>query len=279
VEGFISGLHKSPYHGFSVEFAEHNLYNPGESTKNIDWKVYARTDRLYTKKFEEETNLRAWMLIDHSASMYYPDGIGKLRFACYAAASLGYLVQRQRDAVGLATFEDEISFVSDSKSTRAHLLNLQVQLQKLMNTSKPSGETNIGYALNTLATQLSKRALIVLFTDFIEKEDNLKEVFHGLQNMKHQGHEIILFHLYDKKTELDLDLPDKSFVFVDPETGLKEKVDVARVRDSFRAKMAAFQQELKIMAGTYKMDYVNVDINQSVNHVLRSYLIKRSKML
>src|SRR5258708_19042207 len=169
VEGFITGLHKSPYHGFSVEFAEHRLYNEGQSTRHIDWKVFARTDRLYTKQYEEETNLRCLIALDCSASMYYPQlGNDKIRFSIYAAAALAHLLSHQRDAIGLALFSDQVDELTTIKSTPAHLDKLFKLLDKQLNSQPGLKATRIADVLHNLAEKINKRSLVIIFSDMFE---------------------------------------------------------------------------------------------------------------
>src|SRR5258708_26306224 len=192
VEGFITGLHKSPYHGFSVEFAEHRLYNEGQSTRHIDWKVFARTDRLYTKQYEEETNLRCLIAIDCSASMFYPQpGMDKMKFSVYAAAALSYLLTHQRDAVGLALFSDQLDELTAIKSTPAHIDKLFKLLDQKLNTESKLKPTRIADVLHTLAEKIHKRSLVVIFSDMFEGEDE-GEIFKALQHLKHNKHEVLL---------------------------------------------------------------------------------------
>ena len=198
VEGFITGLHKSPYHGFSVEFAEHRLYNYGESTRHIDWKVFAKTDRLYTKRYEEETNLRCFLVLDNSSSMYYPEpGYGKIKFSILAAAALAFLLQKQRDAVGLYTFSDQIEVQTEVKSTATHVHKLLLELQKLFDGEKTSKRTNVPSVLHQIAKKIHKRSLVIIFSDMFQRTENQDEMFSALQHLKHNRHEVLLFHVHD----------------------------------------------------------------------------------
>ncbi|MGB5978582.1 MAG: DUF58 domain-containing protein, partial [Cyclobacteriaceae bacterium] len=225
VEGFITGLHKSPYHGFSVEFAEHRLYNSGESTRHIDWKVYAKTDRLYTKRYEEETNLRGVLLLDKSPSMYYPsESRGKLSFCCLAAASLAYMLNRQRDAVGLVTFGEKIEQQTDIKSTHSHLHTLFLYLEEILESKPEPGTTNLAGVLHEIAEKVHKRSLVVLFSDMFDHSDNDQEILNALRHLKHRKHEVLLFHVTDKKTERDFEFDDRPYEFIDMETGEKVRL-------------------------------------------------------
>ncbi len=278
VEGFITGLHKSPYHGFSVEFAEHKLYNYGESTKNIDWKVFARTDRIYTKQFEEETNLRAMILLDISNSMHYPaPEKTKLKFAISCAAALAYLLTSQRDAVGLTTFSDLINYQSPIKSTKNHL---NLLINELSETLEREGQpaTNIPDVLHEIADKIHKRSLVILFSDMFQQQNDLEEIFHALQHLKHNKHEILIFHVTDHQTELAFDFEDRPHQFIDLETKEVIKLNPRDVREQFQANMNALYKELKLKCGAYKIDLVEADVSDSFDKVLGAYLIKRKRM-
>lgn len=277
VDGFITGLHKSPYHGFSVEFAEHKLYNFGESTKHIDWNVFARTDRLYTKQYEEETNLRCHLLIDQSASMHYPtENKDKLKFAVLSAASIANLLVRQRDAVGLTLFSNKIDYQTEQKSTSA---NLQRILQHAGDAlkEKPSKQTNIASVLHEIADKVPRRSLIVLFTDMFH-EGHRDEMFSALQHLKHNLNEVILFHVSDYSTELEFDFADRPHRFIDMETNQEIKINPHMIRDAYQKEMAQFYNDIKLRCGMLKVDFVEVNTADTFNKVLGAFLIKRKKM-
>lgn len=280
VEGFITGLHKSPYHGFSVEFSEHRLYNSGESTRHMDWKVYARTEKLFVKRYEEETNLRCQLILDVSGSMYYPThNYGKLSYAVLSAAALATLLQKQRDAVGLTTFSDQIELQTPIKSTGAHLhtllLGLQQQLQK---PAPPQKETRVASMLHHIAQQLPKRSLVILFSDLLSQYDQLDEIFLALQHLRHQQHEVLLFHLTHAETEEAFHFPDKPFMFHSLENGEKIKVQPAEIREEYVNAMQQFKNELKLRCGQYRIDLVSVDLREPIDKVLQAYLVKRQKV-
>ena len=278
VEGFITGLHKSPYHGFSVEFAEHKLYNFGESTRHVDWKVYARTDRLYTKQFEEETNLRAQILLDVSNSMYYPKpGLDKIRFSVLCAASLAHLLTSQRDAVGLTTFSDEILYQSALKSTKTHLNQLLTQLSDLLSTPGKAA-TNVANVLHQIADKIHKRSLVILFSDMFQKSNDLDEIFGALQHLKHNKHEVLIFHVSDHKTELEFEFEDRPHRFIDLETNETIKLNPREIKDHYKQHMSQLYQDLKIRCGSYKIDLVEADISEPFEKILGAYLIKRKRM-
>ncbi len=279
VEGFITGLHRSPYHGFSVEFAEHALYNPGESTRHIDWKVFAKTDRLYTKRFEEETNLRCMIVIDHSSSMYYPEKThDKINFSITAAASLAYMLQKQRDAVGLTIFSDAIESISPVKSTGKHIHSLFLQLQQLLDSEVGQRKTEVAEVIHEIAERTHKRSLVVIFSDMMENEEKREELFAALRHLKHNQHEVLLFHVFDRKTELDFDFPERPIVFVDLETGEQEKAQPSRVRDFYQQQIQALFHDIKIRCGHYKIDFIEADCRQHIDQILLPYLIKRRRM-
>lgn len=278
VEGFITGLHKSPYHGFSVEFAEHRLYNTGESTKHIDWKIYAKTDRLYIKQYEEETNLRCQIIIDCSSSMFYPsDNYGKITFSLMAAAALCFLLQKQRDAFGITAFADQVNVQTATKSTNIHLNEVLVMLQQLIKNSEKSQQSAIAKILNQVAQKSPKRSLIIIFSDMLDS-DNQQDVFLALQHLKHKNHEVLLFHVKDKATEVDFTFEDRPYEFIDLENNEKIKVQPSDVKITYQTKMNSFNDELKIKCGQLKIDFIEVDINEDYNVILQNYLIKRSKM-
>ncbi len=280
VEGFITGLHKSPYHGFSVEFAEHRLYNTGESTRNIDWKVYARTDRLYTKRYEEETNLRCLLLIDNSSSMYYPvKTSGKIHFSIMAAAALAYLLQKQRDAFGLCTFSNEIEFQTQVKSTGTHLHKIFLLLQDLAKDKPENKTTSIAEVLHQIAGKIHKRSLVIIFSDMFDNRENSRELFNSLHHLKHNQHEVILFHVTDKSTEFNFEFDDRPYEFIDLETHEKMKIQASEIREKYVRTVSDYYNDLKMKCGQYKIDFVEADINEDFDKVLLAYLIKRTRMM
>lgn len=279
VEGFITGLHRSPYHGFSVEFAEHRLYNTGESTRHIDWRVYARTDKLYTKQYQEETNLRCMLAIDTSASMFYPkETKAKLLFSVHAAAALAYLLNKQRDATGLCLFAETIEELTQVKSTPSHVDKLFTTLDNLSRRLGGSKNTHVAEVLHQLAEKIHKRSLVILFSDMFDSQESPDALFKSLQHLKHNKHEVIVFHVTDKATELDFQFDDRPMEFVDLESGSKIKLMPAEVKDNYRKEMSAYHQELIMRCHQYKIDFVEVDVRADMNTILQTYLIKRAKM-
>lgn len=279
VEGFITGLHKSPFHGFSVEFAEHRLYNTGESTRHIDWKVFGKTDKLFVKRFEEETNLRCQLLLDVSSSMYYPlEGYGKVTFSAVAAASLAVLLQRQKDAVSLCTFSDRIETQTPVKSTPSHVHKILLSLQALLEKPKPQKKTAVATVLHEIAEKIHKRSLVVLFSDMFGDIENSPALFSALQHLRHNLHEVLLFHVTDRKTELDFSFEERPYEFVDVESGEAVKLQPAQVRAIYRERLNAYYTDLKLKCGQYKIDLIEADISEGIEPILTNYLVKRSKM-
>ncbi|MGD9327904.1 MAG: DUF58 domain-containing protein [Cyclobacteriaceae bacterium] len=279
VEGFITGLHKSPYHGFSVEFAEHRLYNAGESTRDIDWKVYARTDKLFTKRYEEETNLRCQLVIDNSSSMYYPvKNKAKITFSVLASAALAYLLHKQRDAVGITTFSDTIEYQSPVKSTKSHLHKLFLELQKLLDQSQTSKKTAVADVLHQIANKIHKRSLVIIFSDMFDNKEEIKDIISALHHLKHNNHEVLLFHVTDPRTEYEFDFEERPYVFVDLETRQKVKVQPSEVKEFYKKEIKKYYYDLKLKCGQFKIDFIEADVNEDFDKILSSYLIKRARM-
>ena len=279
VEGFITGIHKSPYHGFSVEFSEHRLYNDGESTKNIDWKVFAKSDRLFTKRFEEETNLRCHILLDVSSSMYYPtETKGKLVFSSMCIAALATLLQRQRDGVSLITFSDKVESETPVKSTSLHTNFIIKQLEKSISTESIHKSTSTATVLNEIASKIHRRSLVVIFSDMFEDFESQNGIFNALQHLQHNKHEILLFHVTDKKTELDFDFSEKPYLFEDIETGETIKLRPNEIKQNYTEQSSKYYKELKEKCGQYKIDFIEADISEGFDHVFQAYMAKRGRM-
>ncbi len=283
VEGFIIGLHKSPYHGFSVEFAEHRLHNPGDSIKDIDWKVFARTEKLYTKRFEEETNLRCQIVIDASSSMYFPQErekgkLNKIEFSCVASAALMHMLKKQRDAVGLTVFDSEIKTQTSAKTNAIHHQLLMNELYKLLTIPTVQKTTDAAKCLHQIADSIHKRSLVILFSDMLDSTDE-NDIFLALQHLKHSKHEVVLFHVMDKAKELDFTFENRPYKFVDLETGEELKLQPNQVKDFYVEKMQERKASLKLKCAQYKIDFVEADINEGFQPILLSYLVKRSKMV
>jgi len=283
VEGFITGLHQSPFHGFSVEFAEHRLYNNGESVKNIDWKLFARTDKLFVKQFEEETNLRSYLLLDTSSSMNFPDrGLSKLQFSIYAVASLMYLFKKQRDAFGLCLFSDKIDWLSQARSTSAHLFHLYAELDKAYDKPRVNAQTNITDVLHHIAEEIHKRSMIIIFSDMLENEYDtakLQALFAAIQHLKYNKHEVVIFNVNDRKKEVDFDFDNRPHHFIDVESGQELKVHPHKVRDAYRANLDNYRHQLELKCAQYHIDLVDANIHDGYNEILKAYLIKRNSMV
>jgi uncharacterized protein (DUF58 family) len=283
VEGFITGLHQSPFHGFSVEFAEHRLYNNGESVRNIDWKLFARTDKLFVKQYEEETNLRSYLLVDTSSSMNYPEqGLSKLQFSVYAIASLMYLFKKQRDAFGLGLFSDKLDWMSVTKSTTSHLFYLYAELEKAYNHPKLNTSTNITDVLHHVAEEIHQRSMIIIFSDMLENslnEDKLQALFAAVQHLKYNKHEVIIFNVTDARHEIDFNFDNRPHHFVDMETGAQVRVHPNKIKDTYQTGLKSYRDQLQLKCAQYHIDMIDVDINVDYNAILKSYLIKRNKMI
>ncbi len=285
VEGFITGIHKSPFHGFSVEFSEHKLYNNGESTRHIDWKLFAKTEKLYTKKYEEETNLRCHIIIDNSASMHYPnvknqnlDSLNKVGFSAVAAASLMEILKRQRDAVGLSIYSDSYEYYAPEKGSERHRKMLLHQLEQLLTaTSKATTETY--KYLHEIAEKMHRRSLIFLFTDMFQTSKDDEALFEALRHLKYNKHEVVLFHTYDGKTELNFNFDNSPKKFVDVETGAEINIYIENAQKKYKDSVENYFKELRNKCLQYKIDYVPVDIDLGFNQVLTNYLIKRKIFL
>ncbi len=282
VEGFITGLHRSPFHGFSVEFAEHRIYNQGESTKHIDWKLYARTEKMFVKRYEEETNLRSQIIIDTSSSMMFPhneDRQNKLAFSVYCAAALTYLLRKQRDAVGLTLFSDEIEMQTPARLSLVHANMLYDNLNRLLNADYSGDKkgTKATHSLHTIAESIHQRSLIIIFSDMLDSNP-ADELFSALQHLKHNKHEVILFHVTDKKQEQEFNFKNRPHRFVDLETGEEVKLNPNEVRDQYTSSMKTFVSDLKLKCAQYHIDLIEADINEDFEKVLLPYLIKRTKL-
>ena len=282
VEGFITGLHKSPFHGFSVEFAEHRLYNKGESTKHIDWKLFARSDKLFVKKYEEETNLRCQIVIDTSSSMYFPSNqsFNKLSFSVDAAAALIYIMRKQRDAVGLSLFDADFKFHSKAKSSVANQRFLFAELEKYLfkyDVAQKSS-TQLIDALHHVAERAQRRSMIVIFSDLLGFTD--KEALYGaLKHLKHNKHEVVIFHVLHNDFENKLSYENRPYTFIDMESGEEVKLNPTQIKEKYNSLVADNQLELKLKCGQYHIDFVSANIQDGFQQVLMQYLIKRQKMI
>lgn len=279
VEGFITGLHKSPFHGFSVEFAEHRLYNTGESTRYIDWKVFGKTNRLYVKRYEEETNLRCHLLIDTSSSMYYPEKTnGKINFSIMAAGAIAYMLHKQRDAISLTTFSDEIELQTPIKSTASHIHKIFLDLDSLLIKPKPNKKTSVVDTLHEIAEKIHKRSLVVIFSDMFDNIADSERLFSAMQHLRHNLHEVLLFHVTDKNTEEEFNFEERPYEFIDLESGEKVKIQPSQVKAQYQAAIKDFYHNLRMKCGQYKIDFIEADIAQGFDQILSAFLVKRGKM-
>lgn len=287
VEGFITGLHKSPFHGFSVEFAEHRQYNSGESIKHIDWKLYGRTDRMYVKRYEEETNLRCQFIIDNSSSMYFPvldnpgfDNPNKITFSIYATAALMQMMKGQRDAVGMSLFSDKIELQTEAKSSSVHHKYLFSELEKILDPKLGSHKksTFTSQALHEIAERIHKRSLVVIFSDMFESQSDKEELFSALQHLKHNKHEVILFHVADYAKEIEFEYDGKPHRFIDLESGEEVTVNPQEVKKMYKESINDFIKELKLRCAQYHIDFVVADIQKGFDQVLLPYLLKRKRL-
>lgn len=281
VDGFITGLHKSPYHGFSVEFAEHRLYNSGESVKYVDWKLFARTQKLFVKCFEEETNLRCHLILDYSSSMHYPlHEKSKFRFSVFSAACITQLLKKQRDAFGLSIFTDKIDTYIPARSTGAHLKLVIHELDRAYTdvASTQSKKTAVSEILHQIADKINKRSLVIIFSDMFDNMSAQENIFFALQHLRHNKHEVILFHVIDKQKEIDFEFDNRPYLFVDVETGEQVKTHASEVKEHYRNLMTVQKKELMLKCGQYKIDYVEANIKQGYHQILLPYLIKRNKL-
>ena len=283
VEGFITGIHKSPFHGFSVEFSEHKLYNTGESTRHIDWKLFAKTEKLYTKKYEEETNLRCHIVIDNSASMHYPivkkqtlSTLNKVGFSAIAAASLMEILKRQRDAVGLSIYADSYEYYAPEKGSERHRSMLLYQLEQLLVSTSKTATDTYKY-LHEIAEKLHRRSLIFVFTDMFQPNKDNAVLFEALKHLKYKKHEVVLFHTYDGKTEFNFNFDNSPKKFIDVETGEEININTENVQEKYTQLVGNYFKELKNKCLQYKIDYLPIDINSGYNTVLTSYLRSRKK--
>jgi uncharacterized protein (DUF58 family) len=278
VEGFITGMHKSPYHGFSVEFVEHRIYNQGESKKHIDWKLYGKTDKLFVKKYEEETNLRCQILIDTSSSMLFPnDEFNKLKFSIFSAATIIQLLKKQRDAFGLSLFSESLDLHTRSKLTVTHQKMLFSELEKLLYQKKNVKSLNTAELIHDIAEQIHQRTLVVIFSDMFS-QNQPEELFSALQHLRYKKHDVIVFHVTDPQKEKELNFDNKPHRFIDLETAEEVKVNPMHVKDAYEKQMKAYYDGLKLRCSQYKIDFVEADINRPFSDILTSFLVKRQRL-
>lgn len=286
VEGFMTGFHKSPFHGFSVEFAEHRLYNIGESTKHIDWRLYARTDKLFVKRFEEETNLRAMFVLDSSSSMFFPynktqkeEKNNKFSFSVYACGVIMQILYKQRDAFGLSFISKEIDYISPIKTNLAHKQYLFTLLENKIKTKENLSQiTFINKALHSLSEQIHRRSLFIIFTDLFSDSFSAEELIDSLRHLKHNKHEVILFHVFDNQKEVNFDYKMGYYRFIDVESGEELKINPEEIRNQYTDAIKQRLDLIRSECNKLKIDFVQADINKGFDQILFPFLIKRSKL-
>jgi uncharacterized protein (DUF58 family) len=286
VEGFISGLHKSPFHGFSAEFAEHKVYNAGESTRHIDWKLFAKTDKLFTKRYEEETNLRCHLILDNSASMHFPRkkkqdlyNLNKIGFSVLASACLMHILKKQRDAIGLSIYSDRYEYYAPEKGSERHRRMLLHTLEETLEKAAPKKGTNTYTYLHQIAEKMKRRSLIFFFSDMFQDEVEEEKLFDALRHLKYNKHELVMFHVFDLKKELSFDFGEEPQRFTDVETGEKMDLYADNVKESYRQVVEDYFSRLKLKCAQYGIKYVQADINESFDKVLSTYLVERQKFV
>ena len=286
VEGFISGMHKSPFHGFSAEFAEHKIYNHGESTRHIDWKLYAKTDKLYTKKYDDETNLRCHIILDNSSSMHYPEianlsisNLNKMAFSVLASAALMQLFKRQRDAVGLSVYSDDYDYYAPEKGSERHHQMLLNQLSQVLESKPRDKGTQTYKYLHEIAEKIHRRSMIFLFTDMFQTSEDNTKLFEALRHLKYNKHEVILFHVFDKEKEYAFNFDNTPKRFVDVETGDFINLYPDTIKDNYAKAVSDYFDALRLKCAQYKINYVEADINKDFNKILTTYMIERQKFI
>ena len=272
VEGFLTGLHRSPYHGFSVEFAEHRMYQPGDSLKHLDWKVLGRTDRYYIKQYQEETNLRALILLDQSNSMHFASGgdVTKFEYGRSLAAALIYLLLNQRDAVGLGLFDDTLKEFYPPRSA----LIWRRELWSALENTKPSGKTRVGTVLHNLAESAGRRGLVIIISDLLDDPD---ELISGLHHFRHNGHEVLVFQVLDPR-EMDFAF-DRESRFEDLESGKMLTVSPWQVRDAYQEEMKNFLEKLQAGCAHHKVNYHLLNTEVPLEKALMAFLTLRQSRI
>ena len=284
VEGFIAGMHKSPFHGFSAEFAEHKIYNQGESTKHIDWKLYAKTDKLFTKRYDEETNLRCHLIVDNSSSMHYPelrtfsiDHLNKIAFTALASASLMHILKKQRDAIGMSVYSDSYTYYAPEKGSERHHQMLLHQLSELVLSKPENKQTDTYTFLHQIAEKIKRRSLIFFFTDMLQTSVNQEKLFEALRHLKYNKHEVVLFHVFDKEKEVLFDFDNSPKRYVDVETGEHINLYAENIRDNYKEAVRTYFEAIKLKCGQYRIKYVEADINKKFDNILTTYMVERQK--
>lgn len=280
VEGFIIGLHRSPYHGFSVEFAEHRQYNQGDNLKHVDWKVYGRRDVMVTKKYEEETNLRCCIAIDTSGSMYFPEtGINKLQYSCIGAAALMRLLRKQLDAFAIATLQDHLVYLSRFGTTSLHYKQQISQLQQLASGKHQQRKTHLSAALHELAERIHQRSLVILFTDIPYGEIADQSFLDAVLHLRYRKNEVVIFHLVDKALEEDFDLENVPHELIDLETGQSVKLHPHSIREKYLLHLRAYREKISNFCQQHHIDLIPYGLDQPITNILQQYLQKRARLM
>jgi len=281
VEGFMTGLHKSPFHGFSVEFAEHRPYNPGDELRHVDWKVFAKTDRHYLKQYEEETNLRHYVVLDTSSSMRYrhAGALSKLEYGSYLAAALHYLMVKQRDATGLIAFDERVHTLLRPKSTQSYLRQLLARLEHMNDAELGEKKTGAAAVLNEVAERITRRSLVMLITDLFENVGAHDELLKALRHLRYRGHEVLVFHVLESETERKFRFPDVPMVFRDMETGEEITLQPAQLRENYEAAVRLFSENFRRQCLGYNIDFVELDTAEPYDTALMAYINKRKKLM
>ncbi|MEN3323284.1 DUF58 domain-containing protein [Mariniflexile soesokkakense] len=286
VEGFIAGMHKSPFHGFSAEFAEHKIYNKGESTRHIDWKLFAKTEKLYTKRYDDETNLRCHIIIDNSSSMHYPEmrsfsieNLNKIAFSVLAAASLMQILKKQRDAVGLSVYSDAYDYYAPEKGSERHHQMLLNHLSEAVVSKHKSKQTETYKYMHEIAEKIHKRSMIFLFTDMFQTNEEDAKLFEALRHLKYNKHEVILFHVFDKEKELKFNFDNKPKRFIDVETGEYINLYADSIKENYNDAVSTYFEALKLKCLQYKIKYVEADVNKDFDNILTTYMVERKKFV
>lgn len=286
VEGFIAGMHKSPFHGFSAEFAEHKIYNQGESTRHIDWKLYAKTDKLFTKRYDDETNLRCHIIMDNSSSMHYPEiksfsieKLNKIGFSALASAALMNLLKKQRDAVGLSVYSDRYEYYAPEKGSERHHQMLLKTLGDVVKNKPDTTTTDTYTFLHQIAEKMHRRSLVFLFTDMLQTLNDDDKLFEALRHLKHNKHEVVLFHVIDKQKEFDFDFSNSPKRFIDVETGDFINLYADNVKEVYTKAISSYFKSIQMKCLQYRIKYVEADINKGFNDLLTTYLIERHRFV
>jgi len=280
VEGFITGLHKSPYHGFSVEFAEHRPYNPGDELRHVDWKVYGKTDRHYVKQYEEETNLRHYVVLDTSSSMRYKhaSGLSKLEYGAYLSAALHFMMAKQRDATGLITFDEQINTLMPPKSTQGYMRQLLAKLEHVAKEPESSVRTSAASVLNEVAERIERRSLVVIITDLFENIAEHDELLNALRHLRYKGHEVLVFHVLESETERHFRFPDVPMRFVDMETGEEMSLQPSQLRENYAEAVQCFSARFREKCRERNIDFIELDTAEPYGTALLAYLNKRRRL-